>query len=51
MSEQCEFCNETYYREDDTPSEQYMWEGHIIVECTDVPKEIRDDINEPNLAQ
>ncbi len=46
-SHDCEFCGDTFYEPIDTPGPQYMWEGHIIMECSEVPDDVRRWYNDP----
>lgn len=44
---ECAFCGEVYYEPQDIPTEQYMKEGHLIMECEKVPSHVRDWFNGP----
>ncbi len=48
----CEYCGGVYYDEDEhIPGKEYMWQGHIIMECDGVPEEYRKEMSEPNLRE
>ena len=44
---ECEFCGEVYYEPQDIPPKQYMKQGHLIMECEQVPSQVREQFNGP----
>lgn len=46
-TDRCEFCGEDYTDPNGVAPDQYMWEGHVIMECEEVPDDVRDWYNEP----
>lgn len=45
--DKCDYCGEDYTDPNGVASDEYMWTGHILNDCPDVPEDVFDYVNAP----